>query len=142
RDRVVFSAKTPLPSLGLHVGHVVGVCPREQVRRVATRRVVAVMTDHQAIRNRTERNDPGGNVCPHHSGGRTVLGDSPMSRTLLSPSHPDPAWTEIGAYDRAVLVDLRPESIRQRTSFLTPRQWTTPGESFLRAGTSSRRRAM
>lgn len=57
-------------AFAVHVDFVVGVCPNEQVVRIAASPVVAFVADHQFVLNRAERKFP----C--HSGGN---GNAPRS---------------------------------------------------------------
>ncbi|MDJ0345698.1 hypothetical protein QMK19_34245 [Streptomyces sp. H10-C2] len=49
----------PLPTLGDHVGRVVGMRPQEEMPGIAARRVVAAMADDQITGYRAVREDPG-----------------------------------------------------------------------------------
>jgi hypothetical protein len=45
-------------TLYAHVAHVVGVCAQKEMRRIHAGSVVAVMENHDAIRNRSVRESP------------------------------------------------------------------------------------
>lgn len=50
--RVSFAARMPRPSLPNHIGHVLGMCTKEQMGWVAARRIITTMTNAHSVRDR------------------------------------------------------------------------------------------
>lgn len=101
-----------LPSssaLSIHVPHVVELCAEEKMARVTARRVVAMVADLHAIRNRTACQSVGHTmgVRPAHT-----IPNAAISAPMATCPRPRPAFV------RAAFVDVGPEAgvqIGQRT---------------------------
>jgi len=97
------------PALNGAVVHVVSLGAEKQVRRVAARRVVALVTDEHAIGNWPEVQLPRNAMGKQYSSG---IGPACADGTVAGCSRALPAPATIALYD------FRPKPLCQRVSFV------------------------
>ena len=101
------------PSLSNPVGHIVGMSAHKQMRRIATRWVVAVMAAIKFVRNWTVGNFPSLSMSKAST---NVIGERAKHSIAMIVNFPN----ERPAFIRSSLVHLFPKSVRNRREFNFP----------------------